>query len=280
MTNPQFYGTLRPFGRIAAALLTLLLGLCLTACGARPIPAPDDALTSADDVLRASLARLDAIDTGRIRSRTTYYGGGARARVRQAVVFAAPDSVRIETISPMDTTLSVLVLGSGTVTMYDLGAQLFVQGEATPQNLARLAPVPLTADDVVRVLSGAPPLDMASEASLEQVTLRWNTRRGAYTLTLPTDEGGELELDIRHGDWVVSGARWRDADGEPVWDYAGAMFETLDGSDVVMPHRLRFRIPAERVDVELEVERYDLNPSLADTLFTLTPPRGVEVTPL
>jgi outer membrane lipoprotein-sorting protein len=34
---------------------------------------------------------------------------------------------------------------------------------------------------------------------------------------------------------------------------------------------------SERVDISLELERYQLNPELPDVLFELEPPRGVPV---
>jgi outer membrane lipoprotein-sorting protein len=267
------------FARVAKThvlLLCAVLSALLTACGARPVPPPEDELHDPIEVFEATLTRLEQIDTGRIRAWLEVFGGRGRVRVRQAVLYDAPDRVRIETISPFDTSLNVLVIANGQLDYYDIQSQQYYRGPATSANLLQLAPIPLTPADMVRVLAGGPPLDQINPDA-DTYTLRWNTRVGAYTLTLPLLDGGSLELDVRHADWVLAGARHYDAAGDVLYEVRGADFREAGDSGVVMPWRLRVLLPAERVDVELSVERYDLNPALPDTLFELSPPRGIEI---
>lgn len=262
--------------KVPSLLIVLLLSLCWAACGARPIPPPEDALQQPIEVFEATLNRLEAIQAGRIRAWLEVYGGRGRVRVRQAVLYEAPNRVRIETISPFDTSLNVLVIANGTLDYYDIQSQQYFRGPATSANLLQLAPIPLTPADMVRVLAGGPPLDQINPDP-DTYAMRWNTRVGAYTLRLPLLEGGELELDVRHADWALAGARQFDDDGDLVYEVRGGDFRATGDHGVVMPWRLRVLLPAERVDVELEVERYHLNPTLPATLFELSPPRGIEI---
>jgi hypothetical protein len=282
----------RPFGRLrelanifrtsgpgwrtvpAAALAVLV-----AACGGRQISEPTDALEIPHEVLEATLERLFPIADGRIRAWLEIYGGRGRARVRQAVLYSFPDRVRIETISPFDTSLNVLVIRDGLLDFYDLQSQQYFRGAATPANLTSLAPIPLTPEDIVRVLAGGPPLDRV-DPDPSTYALEWDRRIGAYVLTLPLLDGGSLDLHVRHGDWALAGARESAADGTLLYEVRCGDFRTVGTEEITMPHRIRVRVPAERVDLELEVERYDLNPGLPDPLFELQPPRGVEITPL
>ncbi len=275
-------GRLRAFAHVTwlrrAVLPAVALVAILGACGGRQVPEPDDALEDPGALVDALWSRLDGIERGRIRADVEVFAGPTRGRGRQAVLFEAPDRVRIETISPFDTTLSVLVVRDGELRFYDLQATTFYVGAATAQNLLALAPVPLEPDDVVRVLAGSPPLRELQESSTH-MTLRWNRRAGGYTLTAALEDGGRMELDVQHGTWVMLGARRFDASDTLLVDLRAGAFEDA-GDGVVVPGRIRVRLPEDRVDVELNVERYDVNPSLPATMFELEVPRGVDVVDL
>ena len=50
-----------------------------------------------------------------------------------------------------------------------------------------------------------------------------------------------------------------------------------DGVRIDVARRLRIVMPHEQVDLSIEVDRYDLNPNLPPTLFSIAPPRGITV---
>lgn len=261
-------------------VLTLTLALLTTwtiGCGGRQFPAPDDALTDPVALLEATDARLQGVRSLRLRATLEYYGTEGRARIRQAVVARAPDAVRMESISPFDTTLSVLVIGPDRLAMYDVQGEQFISGRSSPTNIARLVPFRLSAGDVVRVLLGAPPLELGT-GDTAAWRLAWDETAGFYRWTMPTPDGGEVDLLVQHRTWVLAGAALRDATGTQVWELRAGDFETVRdeaGNETTLPGQLRFLMPSENVDLSLDVDRFTLNPALDDALFQLVAPRGV-----
>ncbi len=261
---------------IRAALLILLAG-ALFACGGRQHRAPDDALTDAGDLYDAMNTRLDALSGTRIRAVMEYYESGRRVRVRQAVLAQQPADLRIETISPFDSTLAVVVVNHDSLALYDLQNSVFYSGAPTAQNLSRFIPVWMSPGDIVSVLLGGAPADsIVSDRSRWE--LEWDRRANAYRLTLPTLHGGHMDLYVQHGSWSLTGAKEYDPDGDLVFELRAGSFERVstEGGDVTVPHRLRFLMAGENLDVSLDVDRYDANPELPATIFALQPPSGIQ----
>ena len=261
-----------------STLVSFLLAFALLACGGRQTPAPADALTDPVDLLEAMLTRLESIESTRMRATLEYYGDGGRARVEQAVLARSPNLLRIETLSPFGTSLAVFMSDGEALTFYDLQGQTYMTGPPSPQNIARFVPFWMSADDLVRVLFGGPPLDAATPDS-DEYTLEWDRREGAYRMTLPIHSGGELILKVQHGSWTVSGATQFNTDGDQVFELRTGDFQSVavDGFETTMPRRLRFIMETEDIDISLDVESIDMNVMLADPLFQLAPPPGVEV---
>lgn len=255
------------------------LAVLLGACGGRQTPSPDGALTDPVELLEAMLTRLESIESSRMRATLEYYGDRGRARVEQAVLARTPNLLRVETLSPFGTSLSVFMSDGETLTFYDLQEQSYISGAPTPANIARFVPFWMTGADLVRVLFGGPPLDSAV-ADADTYTLEWDRRAGDYRMTLPVESGGHLVLHVRHGSWVVSGAERRDADGDPVFELRTGDFErvSLGDSETTMPRRLRFIMEGEDIDISLDVDSIAMNVALGDALFQLAPPPGAEVT--
>src|SRR5262249_62242079 len=65
--------------------------------------------------------------------------------------------VRIEALTPLGDPAAVLVADRGNFALLDLRNNVFYRGPATPQNLSRLIPAPLTADQLVSLITGALP---------------------------------------------------------------------------------------------------------------------------
>lgn len=263
------------------SLALALLATALLACGGRQTPAPDDAVTDPVVLFDAMLTRDEAIDAVRLRATLEYYGEGGRARVEQAVLARGEQHLRMETISPFGTSLAVFLMNDTELVFFDLQEQVYVTGRPSAENVSRFVPVLLAPDDLVRVLQGGPPL-AATSTDLDAYTLSWSERQGAYRLTIPLEGGGELVLFVRHQSWTVAGAIQRDADGDEVFELRAGDFVTVqaDGFETEMPQRLRFLMPSENLDLSLDVNRVELNPTLPDALFELAPPSGASVTVL
>lgn len=263
---------------LALALGTLLAVAASSGCGGRQIAPPDDALTEPIEVFEALLSRLEGIGSVRLRGTLEYYGEQGRARVDQVLLAREPGQLRIETLSPFDSTLSVFLIDAGVLTWFDLQRRQYLTGDATAANVARFVPLWMSADDLVRVLFGGPPLD-AIDPDPDTYTLRWDERAGAYRLEMPLLTGGALVLRVEHRTWLLRSARRLDEDREIVFELRAGepLAVPTDAGEVWMPSALRFRMPSERLDMSLELDRVDVNPELPDALFRLAPPNGVTV---
>ena len=261
---------------LVSPLSLALLALLMLACGARQTPPPSDALDDPVAVFEATLDRFEAMSSLRMRATLEYFGEDGRVRVDQVVLARRPGDVRMETISPFGTTLSVFTMNTDALVLYDLQASDYVTGTPSTTNIARLIPFPLSAADLVRVLFGAPPLD-AVDPDPHQYTMAWDARRGGYRLHMPlADDAGSLEVWIAHGSWTMTAARMT-RDGDVVFDLRSGRPMTVTGTEITteMPRRIEFEMPMESIDVTLDTESVVLDPPLVDALFTVPVPRGV-----
>lgn len=253
----------------------LVAALLVSACGGRQIPPPIDAYDDPVDVFEATLERLLLLTSLRATVTADIRGQMGRASVEQIVLARAPSELRVEAISPYDTTLSVFLIRQDRITFYDLQEQIWVTGVATPANIAQFIPFWMSPEDLVRVLFGGPPLD-AVVSDVDAYRMNWDTRTGTYRLRLPVEAGGEVILRVEHGTWTVRSAHRFDADGTLMYEFRTGDVQpfALEDGVVHMPQRLRFLMEREALDITLEVERMDVNVDLADMLFDLDQPAG------
>ena len=162
-----------------------------------------------------------------------------------------PGSLRIEALTPLGDPAAVLVADQGRFSLLDLRNNVFYRGPATPENLSRLIPAPLTAEEFVSLLTGAIP-----ESGEPQSAHR---EGDGYVLTL----GPELvwlAADMRvtrvtHDTWTV----------------------TLDDHDDGVPHTIHLEAPAAKTVVDLHLRNVDTGKTPPATAFTLAPPQGMRV---
>jgi hypothetical protein len=248
-------------------------------CSGQSFPAPADFPEDGHALVAALDASRQQLSTARIRATLEYYGAGDRARVRQALVLRPPYDLRLETISPLDTTVSVFLLSEDELRYYDLAGESFIVGTPSVEHVSQLIPLELSGPDVVSVLTGGIPMDRVDVDAEWPVS--WNRREGWYEVDLPTAAGGTLQVSIDPQPLSMRGAQYSGDSVVAPWelrmaDFRNVAAESAD-ADFIVPYRLRFLMRQERIDISLDLERFQYNPELPDTLFELTPPRGVEV---
>ncbi len=262
---------------LRALALSLLVSVGLGAHCNSGTRAPEDAVEDPGQLVDLMTGRAEGVSSARYRVVSEYYGGDLRgANFRQVVLIRQPADIHVQILSPFDQTLQVLVSNDEALSLYDFEHETFYRGAPTPENLARLLPFYLSAADIVRVLVGGPPLDLMSD-DRAAYALSWNEDDGLYRLVVPLATGdGTLELGVRHGDWAIASARRLTASGEQVFELRTGDFELQGGLEI--PMRLRFLLDRpEEIDMSLDVERVEIDPTLPDSLFELQPPAGVEV---
>jgi hypothetical protein len=122
--------------------------------------------------------------------------------VLQAIVIALPDRARLETLSPVGTTVLLLTIHGDDLRVHSLLQHEYAVGRATKETLARLAKVPLPPGPLLRLLAGLPPLalrpdDPRVQISGEPSALRVDSVDGAYwqRLWMAPDSSG-----VAHGE--------------------------------------------------------------------------------
>lgn len=251
----------------------LLFAVAMSACAARQHPEPADPVADAETLLGHIDERAQRIQSARVRAVMEYFGGDGRVRVRQLVVVQEPGDLRLETMSPFDATLALVVTNEDDLTYYDLGNDLVYVGAPTAENLAKLIPLWLEPADIVDVVLGGVPLGSADhERSRWKVA--WDGRANAWRLFGRAREGGNLELLVRHGTWSFAGARETNETGDLKWEIRTADFTTVEDGETSteVPMRVRFLMESEGLDVSLAISEYELNPELDDLLFEIFTP--------
>lgn len=263
---------------VARAGVVAAVSLWLAGCGAPTFAAPKDRYGSVEALLAAVDGQANPVRTLRMRSTVEVYAEGERVKARQVVVAQAPDRFRFETLSPLDTTLSVVACDGGRLALYDVQAGRFLEGPAIPSNVAALTRIPLSAPDLVRLLMGGAPTLSAAEGW----RMDWDRRLGGYHLERQLDDGARQELWLRHGSGSLLALRVTDGAGRvQLRVTTAAPFEVADGAQTVtLSKRLEVELPQEKTLVLVEVSSAQLGMELDEVLFDLPVPRGMEAEPI
>ena len=258
-----------------AAPLLFLASVALAGCP-KSVPPPDNALQTPEELRHAVDARYAGIESARFKEVVVdYFGEGERVKVRQLILVASPSFLRVQTRLPgTDEILSLLVSDGETFAMHRRDTNQYFTGAATPENIARLLPVDLSATDVTRVMLAGAPWDRFDAESGEP-QMKWDRKKGKYAYTVETNDGGTLTMWVRHTDYAVEEVRQFDGKGKQVYRYVTDKWKTIDNN--TLPKWRRFVWPRRDLDFSMDVGETQLNVELPETLFELPPPAGSEV---
>lgn len=252
--------------RATVALAALLAtGACV-----RRAPPPD---LSADPA--ALLAQVEATQAkvlsvrGEARVRVDSPSGSGT--VTMFVAAARPDRLRLDTLDFFGNPAGVLVADGGRFSLLDLREGVFLRGVATPENLARLLPLALPADELVLLLCGAVPIGPGRAVSVE-------AGDGVALLTVEAD-GTRQRLDVGPGAAVhastIAGGEGRAGVAHRV---SFGRFEERAGRP--FPGEVRLEGTDAKVKVRLSWKEIEPNAVLPEGGFTLAPPPGVRIVEL
>lgn len=262
----------------AATTCLFLLSVALGSC-TKTIPPPDNALESPEALRAAVDTRLEQIETARfLEVILDYFGKKDRVKVRQLILVKRPDMLRVQTRIPgTEEILSLLVTDGEEFAMHDRDSNKYYSGRPTPENINRLLPVDLSANDVVRVMLGGAPWDRFDREPGEP-QMEWNGKTGRYRYWVSNDSGGELSMEVRHTDYAVVQVVETDADGEVVYELETDDWERT--GSVALPTYRRFVWPGRDLDFSLDVGDTQIDVDLEDSWFKLAPPAGSEIVPV
>jgi outer membrane biogenesis lipoprotein LolB len=250
----------------AGALVALLLAAC-----ARRAPPPD--LSPDPAALLAEVERTQGrVERLRGEARVKVESPGGSGTVTQFVLAERPDRLRLDALDFFGNPAAVLVADGGRFSLLDLRAGVFYRGAATPENVARLVPLPIPVEELVLLLCGAVPL-AGRPAAVEP---------GDGVLRLRLEGPDRLQwIDVGAGAAVhasaVTGAAGRPA---PRGTYDVAFDRFRDQAGRPFPGEVRLSAPDAGVRLRLTWKEIEANGVLPDAGFALAPPPGVPVVDL
>lgn len=249
--------------RRGAFLALALLAACLRA-------PPPDLSRDATGLLEQVSERQSAVRAVRGSARLGVTSEALSGSLESWLAAEKPGRVRIEVLDFFGNPAAVLVADGDRFALYDARAGVLYRGEATPDNLSRLIPLPLPAGDLAAMLCGSAPISGGRPAAAE-----------------PDGDAMRLELDGGDGRevlWVGAGGAVRSALFEPrAGSVLRAWHVSFDGFDrrggVLFPVDADLRGAKARVTLHWKRD-LEVNPGLDPATFRLDPPRGARVVEL
>ncbi|MDH3997517.1 MAG: DUF4292 domain-containing protein [Desulfuromonadales bacterium] len=184
----------------------------------------------------------------------------------QVLLAEKPDRLRAETLSLFGTPLLTLTANGEALSVFTPTENRFYTGSATPTNLGRFVRIPLRLNDLVSILLHQPPLIRADS---EQV-FALNEEQGWLLVRRSGQRRQELRFDAQRNLRQLSYF-----DDEALFLDIGYGEFTADGND--FPQHFTIEIPELETFASLEFSELTINRQFLSTIFTLTPPAGVDV---
>ena len=254
--------------RQISGLLAPLALLLAAGCGggiARPTTGPQ----TVEDVLAAADARA-LPTTVQGEARMDAYVDGVARKADLLVRLERPGKAHLQAMTPTGEMVAVLATDGLRFTSFERGGKQCQTGPACARNMARLVPLTFPPDELVEALMGRPP-----RLKQANTTMRWDGDRGAWHVVLTRASGNEQlkqELWLRPPQMDVL-ASIVSRGGERLISIAYA--EHGKPGIPGLPGKMRVQIPAQRVDVSIELRDVEAGEAIEPEAFALPCPRGM-----
>jgi hypothetical protein len=247
-----------------ARLPALALAAALAAGCAPRVPPPDLSLDPAEllEQVRAAQAGPRSV---RGEARLKVKSAAASGTVLELVAAERPDRLRLATLDFFGNPAAVLTAAGGRFGLWDARERVYYQGEASAENLARLLPVPIPAQDLVALLCGTAPVPRDARP------LRAEPGRGFVTLEL---EAGDHTLLLRVGPGARVERYERPGPGGYAVRFEG--FGEVEGAPG-FPGQAALSSTEPKVALDLAWRDVQLDAALEPGTFRLDPPARARV---
>jgi outer membrane lipoprotein-sorting protein len=262
------------------SFLILALFLSLSACVPRPSPSPVvDGVPlprSAEDILAAFDRRWQKLDEIRSLARVTVTSREGRFSTRQTFLWHRPSLLRFDTVSLFGQPTMTVVADATRISVYYPAQGTFFQGIATATNLARFIGLPLAPADIVHLLTGY----IRPGAETPITDIRVQADNTAYLLRfLQPGRGLVQDAWVEPGQWLPTRVVRYTAPTLPIIDILYSDFRPL-AEDLPFPFQLVIWLPRTDTEIRIQLLSVEFNPGLALTVFQLSPPEGMPISPL
>ena len=238
--------------------------LALVACSAPQLAMPADGPQSVA-ALRAKIVQRKGT-TLQGTARLDAYVDGDRKSATVLVVAAMPQSLQIQALTPTLDLVALLSTDGQRFITFERGAAVCYVGNACPQNLSRLMPLPLAAPAMVQALLGNVTLQ---DVPADQQRVAWDAERSLYRLELGNAAGWMQQVFIAPQTFAQVGA---------VWWLKGVRQVSLQYEGEVVaggpPKLLKIKSTAQKMDLTLEMREVQVDQPVAADVFTVACPDG------
>ena len=244
--------------------------LALAGC---PVPPPANPITDGPTMEARLAAVLAAVGDVRAEARVEQVTERGPVKGAVYVFLRAPDHLRFDAMSMVDSPLAVLVSDGTDFALHDVGGNRYYFGTAEPCNIARLLRIPLGGDAVVRILLGLPPAAAAARSTVD-----WDGD-GFYVYRQESDAGLVLEAHVAPLGEALDTllVRLRDEAGT-VWEATFDGHRERDG--VRLPLHVRFTARDGDGPVEVWYGELESGVGLPDDAWSYPPPYGIPAEPV
>jgi hypothetical protein len=255
---------------VKRAALALAAALLLQ-MGCRTLP-PGVVRLAVDDPRPQALLDEWAARTGELRSlrgsaRVSLNGARGASFARQVLAMERPARLRVEVLGLLNQRIAVLATDGERYDLYRFKSGAVESGEIRPSVLWEVAGVPLTPEDAVRVLLGAPRMQLPNG----EITGAVESADAALRFEIRSSEPywSALEFDAQR---LLS--RYE------VFAPEGALFQVRydDYREVAgtrFAHRVELDFPFSEVHAEIKFGGVELNPVFPESIFRLELPERV-----
>jgi hypothetical protein len=250
--------------RRGAALALAVLAGCVR-------PPPPDLSRDPGDLLAQVRAAQEGLSSCRGAARLSVSSPELSGSLDAWIAAERPGRLRVEIFDFFGNPAAVLVAGGGRFALLDTRAGTLYRGDDTPENLARLLPVPLGARELARVVCGTVPL-------LEGRAVTAEPGDGVVLLEV-AGEGGRQVLSVGEGAAVKAAAYLPGARGGTAWKGAFSVFRHVGGRR--FPTEVELGGGGSEIGLRWK-DDVEVNAAPEDALFRLELPRGareVELAP-
>ena len=240
----------------------------------RPVVLPSSALLlrSEQDFLAQLTRQRQAIRSVRGVTRVTYRGAQETGTARQAVAAQAPNQFRLELFSLLG--IAALTTCNGEIlTAYFPSQKVLYRGQATPFAIARFTQMMLSAQEVTDLLLGIPPIT-ASTAQAAVPTVTLDAERGWHRIEFMFAEVGSQVLWFDARTTLLQQWERLGLDGQVLARLQLAEYQKIHGLD--FPREILLKDHVGQQELGLYYEQVELNPALAESLFTIPAVPGVQ----
>jgi len=246
-------------------LLTLLT---LSACAPRPSAPPPIAETLKEALFDQLSENARSFSSLKGLAKMKITAGGRPVSGTQAIFIEKPMSLRTETMNPFGFGLPVMLMATDgqVLTVFVPSEGDYYRGEASPENLMRLFPVPLRVEDLVRFLLYEVPV-------IEYESIDMTTDESDYILTL-IDLRGIKQVFRFDGERHLREMRLY-AQEQLLMMLKYGSFEGIPP----FPKVASLEMPPQGVTASVVYSDITLNTDIEDEKFILTLPEGVEEKP-